>query len=1304
MPHDLEEDDMSVFPLTDIQQAYLVGRERLFEYGGVGIHFYFEVSGNLDYEKLNAAWQVTVDRHIMLRTHALDSASQKTLNSNVAEEEAYGIKFLDCSGNSVDEVEDIKNGVANELREKVYDPLCSPLFDIVFIKTLHGDSVFISVDAINIDLNSFITVFDTWTRSYRGETLEELPEYNYQDYVQDLKKAHKTEAYKKAQEYWKQRLRALPSAPDMQGLVGLENFGDENYFIFERFSENIKKDVWENIKKQGAKKGLTSSVLLLSAYAESIGQYCREQKFTINVTIFNRYHFNDEVDKVEGDFTSMIFVEYDKGLETFNERCSYVQSQILESLELEFGAGPEALRNYRQHMPEKAYSALFPVVFTSALSLPGDQEGLYGVLKRLGSIDYAITQTPQLSLDYQAHEDNGDLKVIWDYRKSEFDEPTLKDVFDIYIGLLESICFDNDVFESRHPVRKVFAKHDPLIIANCGPQEDTIRESIGVVFEKTQCLFKDLYAIKSTENMYSFHQLSERVKTLASLFVESNVAEGDIVCVLMGRSFDQIAASIATVYIGAVLVPLNINDPVSRNEKIIELSDSHLVVTNGYTFKNSRLDALRIDVATLETRADIEIKPWQGDVHNPCYMIFTSGTTGSPKGVSISHYSLVNRMKSVIDMYHINSTDTAIALTAMNHDLAVFDVFGVLCMAGGSLALLDEVGFKNPSYWLELIYKFEVTIWNSVPQFPSMLLESIGDVDIDDAIKFSTLRLMVLSGDFIPVDIPSKLSMLNSTMKVYGSGGPTENTVWDIYYPIGEESFNKRIPYGYPLPNTQYFVMNERLCELPRNVVGQLCVAGIGLAIGYFKDEERTNERFTMHPLTGQTIYLTGDSGYLDHLGRVIITGRTDRQKNISGRRVDLNEVENALLSLEKVCRACVIQDDKSGRLNAAVMAESEDFYQVPGATIATSAEKTAFKLDLHSHRKDLESNRKIQLLGQAGGDLTSRKTIRSFQETPPLRGQLDGLLSQLCSGNSKDTAFPKYSFGSAGGLYPVQVYITLLCDVDDEFNAGAYYLDQLSKRLIKIGPCHKPLSFEHTRDNSVIIGQAAGTIDMVYTPQAIKPVYGDISRDFAFLEAGYIGQLITSSSLFFGIGTCPIGAFDDKNMSESYGLDNGQEIIHSMAFGVPSTEDTKRPNNLSGLDEDIKHKLSKMLPNEAIPSRVIEVDSIPLTRNGKTDYEAISKYFLDGDLKINSSKEEKDKCEKSSSITDNIIAEMEMITGVQGIPKDKSLSSLGLDSISLVRLHRQIQHLFEVEVPIEVMFGADSALQLAECIAEYTE
>ncbi len=325
------------------------------------------------------------------------------------------------------------------------------------------------------------------------------------------------------------------------------------------------------------------------------------------------------------------------------------------------------------------------------------------------------------------------------------------------------------------------------------------------------------------------------------------------------------------------------------------------------------------------------------DPQDLAYVIFTSGSTGLPKGVMIDHRGAVNTVLDVNRRFDVGPRDRVLALSALSFDLSVYDIFGLLA-AGGAIVVPEHDRRLDPAHWLELVNTCQVTMWNSVPALMELLVDNAAATGS----TLPHLRVVLMSGDWIPVTLPDRIREVAPQASITSLGGATEASIWSICYPIERVDPEwTSIPYGKPMTNQAFHVLNHALEPCPVWVTGELYIGGVGLALGYWRDEEKTRAAFIVHPQTGERLYRTGDLGRLLPDGNIEFLGRDDFQVKIQGHRIELGEIEAALVEHPAVKEAVV----------AAIGANREDkhlaaYYVVHAGNIVDSFDLRRFLAD----------------------------------------------------------------------------------------------------------------------------------------------------------------------------------------------------------------------------------------------------------------------------------------------------------------------------------------------------------------------
>ena len=292
-------------------------------------------------------------------------------------------------------------------------------------------------------------------------------------------------------------------------------------------------------------------------------------------------------------------------------------------------------------------------------------------------------------------------------------------------------------------------------------------------------------------------------------------------------------------------------------------------------------------------------------------IINTSGTTGEPKSAAIPSVGVVNCLLESQQRFSLTDSDRCIAVTNYCHDMALFDLYGMIA-CGGSVVYPDGDKGKEPAHWAALMERYQVTFWNSVPAFMEMLAAE--ERNLTQAL--ASLRTVVMGGDFLPVSLVKQLKGEKPTLCVHSVGGPTETTIWNISHEITADDLELDvIPYGKPFPNTTYFICNAAGQPAPMGVIGEMCVAGVGVSAGYLGMPEKTAQAFPQW--NHRRVYRTGDFGYFRANGDLMILGRRDGQVKINGKRIELPGIEAVLRAQPETNQVVVVKSAQNKKLTA---------------------------------------------------------------------------------------------------------------------------------------------------------------------------------------------------------------------------------------------------------------------------------------------------------------------------------------------------------------------------------------------------
>lgn len=895
------------FPLTELQQAYWIGRCGSFEMGQVAGHSYIEIErDDFDVERLNKAWCKLIERHDMLRAIFQPDGNQKVLE----QVPAYKFPILDLR----EEEPDSASAKLEKLRYRISHQVLPsdqwPLFEIHAALLLNGRTrLHIAMDALIIDGWSIAVIFKEWKKLYENlnHPLEPL-ELTFRDYVAAERTLEKTDKYKRDRDYWINRLETLPRGPE---LPLAKNPSEVTEGRFVRRTEHLDRDTWGRIKERASQKGLTSIAVLLTAYWHVIAVWSRTTHFTVNVPQFNRFPMHPQVNSIIGESASFNLLEANvKSGSTFEERARHTQDQLIDDIDHNFFSGISMLREIAKKLGGVSGS-LNPVVFTgSAKDKDGRDAFITNVAGEMGEVIFSVSQTPQVYLDNHISEQNGALHCDWDTVEELFPENLSEDMLQAFLQLLKNLAKDERSWEHSWPeMAKNILPSQHLearsaINSRTRPIPEVLIQDLFIQQVPKQ---KDRPAVISNKRTISYEELNSLSNQWGRRLRELGVKPNTLVAVVMEKGWEQIVAALGIIQSGGAYAPIDADQPEERLLGMIENSRAEFVLTQSWLDEKIEWPAnVRSYCVDTEDLGNVDSAPLE-PVQKPedlAYIIFTSGSTGHPKGVMISHKGAVNAVLCTNDNFKIGPEDRVLAVTALHHDMSVYDIFGMLG-AGGTIIMPDPEGRKDPVHWSDLMLRHKPTVWNSVPAMMEMLLEF---ADTRTGAIPETLRIAFLGGDWIPITTPDRLSSHVPGGQVVSVGGPTETTLWNIWYPVEKmDPTWKSIPYGQPISNVTYYILNEALESCPVWVPGEICCAGVCLAKGYWQDEDKTAEKFIIHPRTGERIYRTGDLGRYLPDGNIEFVGRKDFMIKINGQRIEPGEIEAALLRLEGVQSAVVV-------------------------------------------------------------------------------------------------------------------------------------------------------------------------------------------------------------------------------------------------------------------------------------------------------------------------------------------------------------------------------------------------------------
>lgn len=894
------------FPLTEVQQAYYVGRSADLELGGVSTHGYVEIeAGDLDVARLEQALRRVVDRHPMLRAVIDEDGTQRVL----PEVPAYEILCQDLCDRPAAEATIALEATRAAMSHQVLTTDRWPLFDIRASLLSSGTLLHVGIDALICDAHSFGLLLTELDETYRDPSSTRPPlELTFRDYVLARVAERRGPEHDRALAYWRERVPHLPEGPELPT--------SETRVVspqFHRRSGWLDAADWRRLKESAARHGLTPSVVLLAAFTATITRWSRRPHYTVMLTYFDRFVPHPQVEEVIGDFTSLVPVEIDhRAPGAFVERARRLQEQLWANLDHASVSGVTVMRDWLRSRGSRP-RAVTPVVFTSNLvSDTGSDRPVRHHDSPFGDVVYAVSQTPQVGLDHQVAEVAGALEYSWDAVDAIYPRGLLDDLFAEYDAYLQRLADASPddwdlVAEPDLPAAQVARRVE--VNRTAAPVPDACLHQL---VEEMAAAHPDRPALICEGVSLSYAELVDSSRAVAHGLRERGAQPGDLVAVAAPKGWQQAVAALGVLQAGAVLLPLDPDQPAARTRRMLDDSGAGIVLVQ----RSQRAAAADHEPAQVLVVEDCLVasagRQDQTGRHAPgdlAYVIYTSGSTGEPKGVMIDHTAVVNTLISVNRRLGVGLEDRVLAVSSLHFDLGIYDLFGSW-VAGAAVVMPEHSRRTSAAHWVDLVRKHEVTVWSSVPALAGLLVEHAEQSAAAGAL--AGLRAVMLSGDWIPVGLPDRLRGVSADCQVLAMGGATEVSIWSVWYQVQQvDPAWRSIPYGWPMDNQSVHVVDDLGRPCPDWVAGELHIGGLGVAQGYWGDEPRTAEKFPAEPLAGIPTngrrYRTGDVARFLPGGMLEFLGREDGQVKIAGHRIELGEIEAAMSRLPQVRAAVAV-------------------------------------------------------------------------------------------------------------------------------------------------------------------------------------------------------------------------------------------------------------------------------------------------------------------------------------------------------------------------------------------------------------
>ncbi len=874
----------------------------------------YRISGPLDIKKLKNAWQFVIDKHDIFRVEFLGLDTNNPFQVIREYTDLSWIETDFCTVDTVDHAKKLEQLIKQD-RMQPFQFEKAPLMRLrLCIESKSSAVLTWTYHHALMDGWSMPLVFKSLFLAYSSSLNESDPSKaapSFRRYLHWLGEQDKN----KAKIFWNEYLKGFTSPTP---IVVRKTKSDTNPSGAHEFNRSLRTSVYAQLQTLSKHHGVTLNSICQTAWAALLSRYSGEEDILFAITSSGRPGNIEGINDIVGPFINTLPV------------------RINISNEMSLGELLSQVHIQQANLDQYGYLSLTDI--QSESEVPNGVNLFESIFAFENyPIDDAMKENP-LPITFQPldwkSQTNFPLTIIWapgetlklkiQFAKQHFDFATVNRLVDHYISIIEAMA------RQEHPLKV-------NLLSDSEQQQMQEWNNTKHPYDETQCIHQliseqaiktpDAIALYFEQHCISYRKLEQQSNALAFTLHHQKLAHADgLIAVCLPRGINQVVACLGIMKAGGAYLPIDPKWPVERRQKLLNKGQATAIITTPEINQELNTNLTMIDPAEVPVFASHMILDIKVNSKNLAYVIFTSGSTGEPKGVMIEHRSVVNTFIDINARFRVLPEDRVLAVSALTFDLSVYDLLGVLC-CGAAAVLPNDNEATNSQSWARLIKQHNVTIWDSVPQLMSILLE---EAESNEEINIRSLRTIMMSGDWIPLDLPERIKNLLPEASVNSLGGATEGSIWSITYPIEQHDPQWRsIPYGKPMANQQFHIFDDHGQPCPIGVPGHLYIGGVGVARGYWADPERTALQFRPHPKTGEAIYWTGDLARYGYDGNIEFLGRSDFQVKINGFRIELGEIEAALNQIGSIDRSVVIayDDAENNRsLVAYVLTNSESF------------------------------------------------------------------------------------------------------------------------------------------------------------------------------------------------------------------------------------------------------------------------------------------------------------------------------------------------------------------------------------------
>lgn len=751
-----------------------------------------------------------------------------------------------------------------------------------------------------VDLTSMQRLTNTLLTKLRGQNAEQFDtSTSYQDFIHWQQELECSELGREGADYWHNKLAKERPALQWPMRNSLPDTTPGQGTSFE-FSCGLTASELHIVCKQ---LGCTQNSFIFSAYQLFLAKLCNERQFAVG--ILNTGRIAPKFINSTGYFVEPQIFSADVELRTsFSDLVTQTQEQLFTMIKHAGTSLQSMLEQESRH--EKTLQTLFTFYpYQQGAIAPFNADMAPRAVA--GGEDYQHIPLPSLGAQFDlsliAADDGEQLHFRFEYQTDLFTSQHIAQFAQFFSHVMRSVVTQPQLSSDEIALQPADAHDHEFLHASFNRIDYPNKGYVHDLIEHQAQLQPNAIACRFSNDTLSYGELNRKANGLAQTLIAKTCFQSAI-GIYAERSLELVVAILACLKAGCSYVPIDPTSPDERVETIVNSAGIKLILSNQAQLPHE-IEPISLRLPSVDMMEEVAsdalaLRPL-GD-HDLAYIIFTSGSTGTPKGVMNNHGAIRNRVLWMQREYQVNSHDVVLQKTPYTFDVSVWE-FLLPLISGATLVLAKPEGHKDSDYLSHLIASEAVTLLHFVP---SMLEVFLGNENT----QLHSVRDLFCSGEALSIDLQNRFFARFPDCRLHNLYGPTEAAIDVTYWQCQPQSQGTSVPIGRAIDNIQLYVLDAELQMVPAGCLGELYIAGAGLANGYVNQPQQTTDVFIDNPFSIQKatkMYRTGDLVRYDKEGVIEYVGRTDSQVKIRGFRIELGDIDANLLAISEVVEAVTV-------------------------------------------------------------------------------------------------------------------------------------------------------------------------------------------------------------------------------------------------------------------------------------------------------------------------------------------------------------------------------------------------------------